>query len=144
MAESGGRKEKVAAGGVILDDAADGPRVLVVHRPRYDDWSFPKGGVKGGETLERAALREVLEETGLKCEVVRKLTTARYRYRTPKGGERPKVVHYFLMKPAGGRLEAPNDEVDAAEWLSADEAERRLSYERDKELLRSLTSAGGG
>jgi 8-oxo-dGTP diphosphatase len=137
-------KEKVAAGGVVVRRAADGLCVLLVHRARYDDWSFPKGGVEEGETLEQAAVREVKEETGLACQVARKLTTARYSYRTRKGDERPKVVHYFLMRPTGGHPQAAGDEVDAVEWFDAEAAERKLSYERDRKLLRSLNREDAG
>jgi 8-oxo-dGTP diphosphatase len=114
--------------------------VLLVHRPRYDDWSFPKGGVEEGETLEEAALREVEEESGVESRIIRKLPQVRYTYETRSGKARPKVVHYFLMEAVGGSPHATGEEADAVEWLDLDEAETRLSYEHDKNLLRSLLS----
>jgi 8-oxo-dGTP pyrophosphatase MutT (NUDIX family) len=133
---TGGEKEKLAAGGVVIETTDDRPvRVLLVHRPRYDDWSFPKGGVAEGESVEDAALREVLEETGLQCRIKRKLAVARYRYRTRRGTIKPKVVHYFLMEQVGGHIATDGVEVDRADWFDAPEAERLLSYDPDKELL---------
>ena len=126
----------VAAGGIIIDESSDSRRVLLVHRPRYDDWSFPKGKLDPGETIEEAALREVKEETGLKCRIIRKLAVGRYLYRTRhKGRLKPKAVHYFLMERLNRRIKVPGDEVDLAEWVELDEASRKLTYTQDKELL---------
>jgi 8-oxo-dGTP pyrophosphatase MutT (NUDIX family) len=135
-------KEKLAAGGVVIE-AIDGRpiRVLLVHRPRYDDWSFPKGGVDEGESVEDAALREVLEESGLRCRIIRKLAEARYKYRTKRGAVRPKTVHYFLMEPVGGQITTDGEEVDSAEWFDTADAEKMLSYDLDKEMLISLVNS---
>jgi 8-oxo-dGTP diphosphatase len=130
-----GEKEKLAAGGVVIEKSGGTVRVLLAHRPRYDDWSFPKGGLHKGESLEDAAVREVLEETGLRCRITRKLTAARYRYRTRRGALRPKVVHYFLMEQVGGQIETDGLEVDRADWFDATEAGKLLSYDFDKRLL---------
>ena len=130
--------EILAAGGVVVDNKATPPRVLLVHRPRYDDWSFPKGKLDPGETVEEAALREVLEETGIRCRIVRKIDTLRYSYQTSKGRRRPKVVHYFLMDPLTDEIRVPGAEVDRADWLDFETALRTLSYKRDRELLKSL------
>jgi len=92
-----------AAGGVVEQDG----RVLVVHRPRYDDWTFPKGKALDGETDEACALREVEEETGLRCELGDELPATSYV--DAKG--RPKRVRYWRMQPLGGRF-VPHDEVD--------------------------------
>ena len=70
-----------AAGGLVVRDGGDGPEVAVVHRPKYEDWSLPKGKLDAGESFERAALREIEEETGLRCELVSELQPARYRDR---------------------------------------------------------------
>ena len=123
---------------MVIKTIGDAVRVLLVHRPRYDDWSFPKGGVNAGESTEAAALREVREETGIECRIERKLAVARYHYRTKRGAVRPKAVHYFLMEPSGGRITTDGDEVDIAEWLDIADAERRLSYDFDKEMLDGL------
>jgi 8-oxo-dGTP pyrophosphatase MutT (NUDIX family) len=129
----------LAAGGIVIDNETGTPRVLLVHRPSYDDWSFPKGKLDPGETVEEAALREVREETGLECRIIRKLATMRYAYRTRnKGRLRPKAVHYFLMERVSGDIQVPGDEVDRAEWFDFDEAARELSYEQDRKLLASL------
>jgi 8-oxo-dGTP diphosphatase len=133
------RTEVLAAGGIIIDAESGSPRVLLVHRPRYDDWSFPKGKLDPGETVEQAAVREVEEETGLTCRIIRKAATLRYAYRTRnKGALRPKKVHYFLMQRASGDIHVPGEEVDKAEWFDIDDAIRKLSYEQDRKLLTSL------
>lgn len=118
-----------AAGGVIIRDG----KVAVVHRDRYDDWSLPKGKLDAGESFEEAALREVLEETGLECELGRELEPVSYV--DQKG--RPKLVRYWLMEVTGGDFEA-NDEVDEMRWLEPAEAARLLSYPHDRELVEGV------
>ena len=131
--------EILAAGGLVIDCGTSKPRVLLVHRPRYDDWSFPKGKLDPGETIEAAALREVREETGLECRIIQKLATLRYDYRTRnKGLLRPKAVHYFLMERVSGDIHVPGEEVDRAEWFEVDEAAQILSYGQDIKLLALL------
>jgi 8-oxo-dGTP diphosphatase len=120
--------EVKAAGGVIRRD--DGA-IAVVHRPRYDDWSLPKGKLDPGETWEEAALREVREETGLECELGEELSSTSYHDR--KG--RSKVVRYWLMDPVGGEF-APNDEVDELRWVSPAQAAALLTYPHDAELAK--------
>lgn len=135
------RSEVLAAGGIIIDTEAGVPRVLLVHRPRYDDWSFPKGKLDADETVEQAALREVEEETGLTCRIIREIAILRYAYRTRnKGSLRPKKVHYFLMERVYGAIHVPGEEVDQAVWLEIDDALRRLSYQQDRKLLAALES----
>jgi 8-oxo-dGTP diphosphatase len=126
-----------AAGGIVLRRAPDGTQqVLLVHRPRYDDWSLPKGKADPGERDEETALREVEEETGLRCTLG--APAGRTRYRDSKG--RNKVVHYWLMEPesaaaaADGAFQA-NDEVDEVAWCSVAEAAQRLSYPHDRKML---------
>ena len=118
-----------AAGGIVRRDG----QVLLIHRPKYDDWSFPKGKLDEGEDWEDAALREVEEETGFRCSLGQELASTCY---TDSHG-RPKVVRYWLMRPESGEFE-PTDEVDEIAWLSPDEAVERLSYDRDRKLLESL------
>jgi 8-oxo-dGTP pyrophosphatase MutT (NUDIX family) len=125
--------EVKASGGVVWRRGAGGPEVALVHRPKYDDWSFPKGKLDRGEGWEDAALREVHEELGLRCRLGRELPSTSYR--DPKG--RAKVVRYWLMEPLDGAF-APSREVDAMRWLPVDEAGAVLSYEHDRELLRGL------
>jgi 8-oxo-dGTP diphosphatase len=116
-----------AAGGIVRRDG----RLLVVHRPKYDDWTFPKGKLERGETWEEAALREVEEETGLRCTLGSFAGTTRYPMR-----EGQKEVRWFLME-SDGEPRAQN-EVDDVRWLTFDEAREQLSYDYDRELLSSL------
>jgi 8-oxo-dGTP pyrophosphatase MutT (NUDIX family) len=125
-----------AAGGVVVRDGSGTPELVVVHRPRYDDWTLPKGKARPGESDEDCALREVEEETGLRCELEAELESLRYR----DSAERPKIVRYWLMRPVGGVLR-PANEVDEARWLPVEEAARLLTYERDRRLVRSLPGA---
>jgi len=124
--------EVKAAGGVVSRRAGGGVELAVVHRPRYDDWSFPKGKLDPGEGWEEAALREVWEETGLRCRLLCELAPVGYTDR--KG--RAKVVRYWLMEAHDGVF-AANDEVDELRWLPPEEAERLLSYPHDLELVRA-------
>jgi 8-oxo-dGTP diphosphatase len=120
-----------AAGGVVVRPGESGaPEVLLVHRPAYDDWSFPKGKCEDGESEEDAAVREVEEETGLRCRLEHELATTRYR--DARG--RPKTVRYWLVTPVGGRLEAAN-EVDDARFVPFGDARALLTYARDRELV---------
>jgi 8-oxo-dGTP diphosphatase len=125
-----------AAGGLVHRRDEDGvEKILVVHRPAYDDWSFPKGKLEAGESEEDAAAREVEEETGLRCRLERELATTSYR----DGRGRPKTVRYWLMTPIGGSLAAAN-EVDDVRFVPVAEAGRLLTYARDVELLDALGS----
>ena len=127
-----------AAGGLVVRDGPRGPEAAVVHRPRYDDWSLPKGKLRAGERWQDAALREVREETGMRCELGDELAPARYRDR--KG--RPKLVRYWLMRPIDGSFE-PGDEVDELRWLDPERAAELLDYEHDRALVRSLATRLG-
>jgi 8-oxo-dGTP diphosphatase len=121
-----GKPEVRAAGGILRRDGL----VAVVHRPKYDDWTFPKGKLDSGESSEDAALREVEEETGFACELGEELESTTYNDRHG----RPKVVRYWEMTVVGGEFRA-NDEVDELRWVSPEEARRMLSYERDRQLV---------
>jgi 8-oxo-dGTP diphosphatase len=125
-----------AAGGLVVRRRGGVLELVVVHRPVQHDWSFPKGKLESGETFETAALREVREETGMSCELLRFIGHTEYVDR--KG--RPKAVAYWIMEATGGSF-SPNEEVDELRWLSLDEASRMLSYPRDQELVAVLMAA---
>jgi 8-oxo-(d)GTP phosphatase len=123
-----------AAGGVLRRVGPTGIEVALVHRPRYDDWSLPKGKADVGESDEETAVREVEEETGLRPRLGRELPSTHY---TDSRG-RPKVVRYWTMTPESGSFE-PHGEVDDVRWLPVAEAEEELSYERDVAVLQALS-----
>ena len=129
------RGEVRAAGGIPYRRNGDDLEVLLVHRPRYDDWTFPKGKLENGETDEEAARREVEEETGLDVELGPELASTTYK----DSKLREKIVRYWAMPVSGEAV--PQNEVDEVEWLSPEKAAERLSYERDLEVLRSLEEA---
>ena len=134
----GGREAEVrAGGGVVVRDAGGRIEVALVHRPRYDDWSLPKGKLERGESFEAGALREVEEETGLRCELGDELSPISYHDR--KG--RLKLVRYWVMSVLDGEF-APNEEVDVLEWMPLAAAAERLDYEHDRKLLTELPGAG--
>jgi 8-oxo-dGTP pyrophosphatase MutT (NUDIX family) len=127
-----------AGGGIVWRHGEDGAvEVVLIHRPAYDDWSFPKGKLHRGETEAEAALREVQEETGLRCRLGREVGTSAYR--DPR--RRPKTVRYWAMTPIGGTLR-PANEVDDARWVPLDEARAALTYERDRRILDGFRSSG--
>jgi 8-oxo-dGTP diphosphatase len=127
-------KQVKAAGGVVVREGRDGKReIAVVHRPRYDDWSLPKGKLEEDESFEQGALREVEEETGLVCRLGRELSPTTYRDR--KG--RRKTVRYWLMEPRKGEFEV-NDEVDELRWLTPKKAAGLLDYDHDRKLVEEV------
>jgi 8-oxo-dGTP pyrophosphatase MutT (NUDIX family) len=130
-----------AAGGVVTRNSHDGgTEILVVHRPRYDDWSLPKGKLEAGETIEEAARREVLEETGMQVELGAALPDTEY---VDRHG-RPKVVHYWTMTVTGSVPWQPNDEVDEVRWITPGQAATLLSYEHDRRLVAAVADASPG
>jgi 8-oxo-dGTP diphosphatase len=118
---------------VLLRDGEGGVEVALVHRPKYDDWSLPKGKLDDGEGWEEAALREVEEETGVRATLGPELASSRYA--DAKG--RDKLVRFWLMRPAAGGNFEPGDEIDEMRWLDAAAADELLTYQRDREILRS-------
>jgi len=125
-------KDVLAAGAVVF---RPGKRVLLVHRPRYDDWSFPKGKLDPGEHVTSAAVREVSEETGLHVRLGVPLSSQRY----PVAGGRTKQVSYWVGRVVGSDDVSdyrPNAEIDAVEWVSYDEAMDRLTYDYDRATLK--------
>jgi 8-oxo-dGTP diphosphatase len=122
-----------AAGGVVVRGARGALEVVIVHRPKYDDWTLPKGKTEPGESDEECALREVREETGLRCELLGELESSSYR----DALGRPKVARYWLMRAVGGKLRASH-EVDRALWVPVAGAEEQLTHGRDVGVLRSV------
>ncbi|MEU5876099.1 NUDIX domain-containing protein [Spirillospora sp. NPDC047279] len=133
VAAAGGDDVIRAAGAVLWREGPDGPEVALIHRPKYDDWSFPKGKLKPGEHVLRAAAREVEEETGVVPRLGRRLPTSSY----PKDG-RTKRVDYWVAEAEAAIPFEPNDEVDRLEWVPVTEAYDRLSYSHDVDLLREF------
>jgi 8-oxo-dGTP diphosphatase len=118
-----------AAGGLVVRNGD----VLLVHRPRYNDWTFPKGKAKAGESDEECSLREVEEETGLRCRLLEQAGTTEY---TDSKG-RPKRVRWWLMEPVRGEFTA-GDEVDVVRWAPPGDTAALLSYSRDVPLLEHI------
>jgi len=127
-----------AAGGVVVREQGGRQEVLVVHRQRYDDWTLPKGKVAAGESDEECAIREVEEETGLRCRLGQELETVSYM--DHRG--RPKSVRYWEMSPIEGTFR-PNHEVDEVRWLTLERATSTLTYTRDRNVLENLAKRGG-
>jgi 8-oxo-dGTP pyrophosphatase MutT (NUDIX family) len=129
-----------AAGGVVWRIDGDGSlQVLVVHRPSYQDWTFPKGKADPDDLDdEHTALREVEEETGLRCSLGRELPSTDYRDR--KG--RSKRVRYWDMRVLSGDF-VPNREVDEAQWLGLAVARQLLTYEHDRDVLEAFGAFAG-
>lgn len=145
MADSKSKKKKNgkdaevrAAGGVVVKSAKKGPKVLLIHRPDYNDWSFPKGKLDPGEKFKEAALREVLEETGFRCKTHKPSLPSLF-YKDRNG--RSKEVRYWLMTVLSGTFE-PNEEVDIIAWVRWDKVEDRLTYSKDRRLFAELVSSG--
>jgi 8-oxo-dGTP diphosphatase len=129
------RTDTVLAAGTVLwrrSPHDGGLEVALVHRPRYDDWSLPKGKLKRGEEFDAAARRETLEETGARCELGVSLPTSRYLVEG-----RPKEVRYWAAEAVGGAFE-PSDEVDRMTWLPPTAARHRLTHDRDRPLIDAL------
>ncbi len=126
-----------AAGGVVLRDVDGTPRVLAVHRPRYDDWSLPKGKLDPGESWYAAAVREVHEETGVTARLVAELTPTHYADRHG----RPKQVHWWTMRVVDEEPREPDDEVDEVRWMTPADADALLTYDSDRALVREALAA---
>ncbi len=125
-----------AAGGIVIRfTALNRVEVACIYREARGDWTFPKGKLDAGETFEQAALREVLEETGMRCEVVRFVGTTNYTHRKGK----PKIVAYYLMSVSDGEF-APNEEVDVLVWLPLEQVRAHLTWDRDQELFDLMTT----
>ncbi|WUH91824.1 NUDIX hydrolase [Streptomyces sp. NBC_00433] len=132
---SGDSAAVLAAGVVLWRTAPAGIEIALIHRPRYDDWSLPKGKLKRGEAFSEAALRETREETGLACDLGAALAVTRYLV-----DGRPKEVRYWAARAHAGDFVA-NTEVDAMAWLPPTTARHRLTHDRDRPLVDALLLA---
>ncbi|MCV7176458.1 8-oxo-(d)GTP phosphatase MutT1 [Mycolicibacterium sphagni] len=125
----------VAAGAVLWRPEPDNgePHVALIHRPRYDDWSLPKGKVDPGENEPVAAVREIWEETGQRSQLGRRLIQTHYQV-----AQGAKVVHYWAARALGGEF-SPGSEVDRLEWMPVEDAAKQLTYLHDREVLTAFT-----
>jgi 8-oxo-dGTP diphosphatase len=128
-----GNGEIRAAGGVVFAEIDGKTCVALVHRPRYGDWSLPKGKVRAGESDADAAQREVAEETGLECELLGEIGTLHYFDRK----RRAKAVRFWAMSPASGTF-VPNEEVDRVEWLDLRDAAAKATRSGERDFLTRL------
>src|SRR4051812_42878800 len=126
----------LAAGAVVWRPGRAGPEIALVHRPRYDDWAYPKGKLDRGEEMPFAAVREVVEETGLRVRLGALLGDVRYA--VPEG---EKVVRYWAAQAVDGEF-AANPETDLLEWASIDRAADQLSYRHDMDVLQRFVDIG--
>lgn len=124
----------LAAGTVVVRPGAGGPEVLLVHRPKYDDWSFPKGKLDREEHVVLAAVRETHEETGFTVRLGRPLPTQHYSV-----SGRAKTVSYWAAEHLGGEF-VPNDEVDRVRWLPLPAARTQLTWSRDSRVIDAVAA----
>ena len=128
----------LAAGGLVLRRGVAGLETVVIHRPRHADWSFPKGKLDPDETFEQAALREVHEETALRCALGAELGDVRYPL--PEGGE--KLTRYWLMTIVADDGFEPGEEVDELRWIALHSAADAVTDPLDRELARRAAATG--
>lgn len=127
------KTEPILAAGAVLwrpQEFTGSPEVAVIHRPRYDDWSLPKGKLERGETEPVAAVREIEEETGFRAHLGRRLASVSYPV-----GDTTKRVRYWMARSVRGEF-AANEEVDELKWLPAEDAMSQVHYALDRKVLR--------
>jgi 8-oxo-dGTP pyrophosphatase MutT (NUDIX family) len=143
-------KEQISAGGVVYRRRGGRTEVALISVGEQGRWQLPKGLVGRGESPEEAALREVAEETGLRCEIVAELERVEYWYFSKGGARRVrfhKFVHFYLMRHVSGDVSEHDDEVNEARWVDAEEAEVMLAFKGEKKALseaREMLAAGAG
>lgn len=126
----------VAAGGVVYRRGRYDTEIVLCGRSREGVWTLPKGSPEPGETLERAAVREVEEETGLKTAIQEDIGAIRYRFTGPDGTRYHKRVEHHLMVPTGGSLACHDEEFDTARWFPVEEALRLLRFPNERAIVR--------
>ena len=123
----------LAAGAIVWREASGRLETLLVHRPRYDDWTFPKGKLDPGECLPVAAVRETTEETGVPVRLGLPLATLEYELST---GGRKRVSYWFARPCKSGELAyEANDEIDSLRCVDFAESASVLSYDNDQRML---------
>ncbi|MCI0494289.1 NUDIX hydrolase [candidate division KSB1 bacterium] len=123
-----------SAGGLLWRESRKGKELLLIHRPKYDDWTLPKGKLEPGENWTQAAIREVLEETGCQAEIISFAGCICYTY---KGI--PKIVLFWNMKVIGECQFHPTKEVDQVQWVEIDEVQKTMSYRDEKKLVKKIS-----
>ena len=141
----GGRRfaieDLVSAGGIVYRRGPDGPEVVLCGRPSRGLWALPKGTPEQAETLEQTAEREVCEETGLQVRIERKVGEIEYWFTRAEVGKRfHKRVHHYLMVPTGGDTANHDHEYDEVRWFPVGEAQRRLTFPDEVEMLRKAVA----
>lgn len=131
-----------SAGGVVFKKIRDQILWMVVQHSGYKGWIFPKGHVEKGETSEEAATREVKEETGIEAKIIQKIGETQYFY-TREGEKRFKIAVFFLMEYVGGDEKDHDSETSAIEWLSYDEALKKLTFKDEKGILEKASKLQG-
>ena len=141
-------KRAVSAGGVVVDHGPTGRRVVLIARRAATgalQWTLPKGRLEAAESLTEAALREVLEETGLQCRIVSELGVVDYWFVWhPDGVRYHKFVHYYLMAHDGEPARPRDDEAEDVQWVPFDEALARLTHANERRLVEQAFTVGGG
>lgn len=128
------KKTVIAAGGVIWSGTTTEPKILLIHRPKYDDWSLPKGKQESGENLFTTAVREIQEETGYKVKLTAYLGTVTY----PLKNRKKKLIHYWSTEIVSGEFKI-NSEVDQIAWLPLTQANKKITNKTDKKILERFT-----
>lgn len=129
----------ISAGGVVVQRVADRIQVALVGNSVRGTWYLPKGGLAKGETIEQAAIREVLEETGLDVDLIRPVKAIHYWFNA-RGTRIHKTVHYFLMEATGGDFSRRDTENDRAAWFDLEEGLAAMSYENEADVVREATA----
>lgn len=126
-------KFEFSAGGIVYQKSANKTLILLCQHSGHHGWVFPKGHIDKPETKEQAALREVVEETGITGEIIKPLEPIQYWF-VQDGVKIKKTVYYFLMSYAAGSIEDHDDEMEKVEWLHIEEVANRLTYPSDQKV----------
>jgi 8-oxo-dGTP pyrophosphatase MutT (NUDIX family) len=123
-----------SAGGVVHRSEDSPPEIVLVHRRVPPLWALPKGTPDAGETLAETAIRETREESGLQVEIEEPITSISYFF-VHRRTRFHKTVHFFLMRPIGGRLEDHDHEFDEVRWVRIDEALELMTHATERDVV---------